>query len=191
LFSVLQNTWKEVYGLPTQRKIDSVANLTDKLSRTQFMVVADYRGLTVAEIGDLRKKLRETGAELIVAKNTLTLIAAKQAGYGALEPLLTGPTALAFAYDDVAKTAKAINEFNRGPKKLVVRGGMLGKSLLAGNAVDQVAQLPSREQVLAQIVGGIASPVAGVVGVINAAITNVLYVLQARIDQQEAAETQA
>jgi len=180
-----------VNGLPTQRKIDSVANLTDKLSRTQFMVVADYRGLTVAEIGDLRKKLRETGAELIVAKNTLTLIAAKQAGYGALEPLLAGPTALAFAYDDVAKTAKAINEFNRGPKKLVVRGGMLGKSLLAGNAVDQVAQLPSREQVLAQIVGGIASPVAGVVGVINAAITNVLYVLQARIDQQEAAETQA
>jgi len=177
--------------LPTQRKIDSVANLTDKLSRTQFMLVADYRGLTVAEIGDLRKKLRETGAELIVAKNTLTLIAAKQAGYDALEPLLAGPTALAFAYDDVAKTAKAINEFNRGPKKLVVRGGMLGKSLLAGNAVDQVAQLPSREQVLAQIVGGIASPVAGVVGVINAAITNVLYVLQARIDQQEAAETQA
>jgi large subunit ribosomal protein L10 len=180
-----------VNGLPTQRKIDSVANLTDKLSRTQFMVVADYRGLTVAEIGDLRKRLRETGAELIVAKNTLTLLAAKQAGYGALEPLLAGPTALAFAYDDVAKTAKAINEFNRGPKKLVVRGGMLGKSLLAGNAVDQVAQLPSREQVLAQIVGGIASPVAGVVGVINAAITNVLYVLQARIDQQEAAETQA
>ena len=177
--------------MPTQRKIDSVANLTDKLSRTQFMVVADYRGLTVAEIGDLRKKLRETGAELIVAKNTLTLIAAKQAGYGALEPLLTGPTALAFAYDDVAKTAKAINEFNRGPKKLVVRGGMLGKSLLAGNAVDQVAQLPSREQVLAQIVGGIASPVAGVVGVINAAITNVLYVLQARIDQQGATETPA
>jgi large subunit ribosomal protein L10 len=177
--------------LPTQRKIDSVANLTDKLSRTQFMVVADYRGLTVAEIGDLRKRLRETGAELIVAKNTLTLLAAKQAGYGALEPLLAGPTALAFAYDDVAKTAKAINEFNRGPKKLVVRGGMLGKSLLAGNAVDQVAQLPSREQVLAQIVGGIASPVAGVVGVINAAITNVLYVLQARIDQQGAAETQA
>jgi large subunit ribosomal protein L10 len=180
-----------VNGLPTQRKIDSVANLTDKLSRTQFMVVADYRGLTVAEIGDLRKRLRETGAELIVAKNTLTLLAAKQAGYGALEPLLAGPTALAFAYDDVAKTAKAINEFNRGPKKLVVRGGMLGKSLLAGNAVDQVAQLPSREQVLAQIVGGIASPVAGVVGVINAAITNVLYVLQARIDQQGAAETQA
>jgi large subunit ribosomal protein L10 len=186
LFSVLCSlfSWKEVNGLPTQRKIDTVADLADKLSRTQFTVVADYRGLTVAEISDLRKKLRETGAELVVAKNTLTLIAAKQTGREALEPLLAGPTALAFAYDDVAKTAKVINDFNRGPKKLVVRGGLLGNSLLAADATDQVAKLPSREQVLAQIVGGIASPVAGVVGVINAAITNVLYVLQARIDQQ-------
>ncbi len=155
------------------------------------MVVADYRGLTVAEISDLRKRLRETGAELIVAKNTLTLIAAKETGHEALEPLLAGPTALAFAYDDVSKTAKVINDFNRGPKKLVVRGGMLGKNVLGASALDQVASLPSREQVLAQIVGGISSPVAGVVGVINAAITNVLYVLQARIDQQEGAEAPA
>src|SRR3954467_1408036 len=157
--------------MPTQRKIDSVADLTDKLSRTQLALVADYRGLTVAEISDLRKKLRETGAELIVAKNTLTLRAAKDSGHAALEPLLSGPTALAFAYDDVAKAAKAINDFNRGPKKLVVRGGMLGKDVLAANALDRVASLPSREQVLGQIVGGVSAPVAGVVGVINAAIT--------------------
>lgn len=178
--------------MPTQRKIDMVADLVDKLSRTQFTVVADYRGLTVAEISDLRKRLRETNAELIVSKNTLTLIAAKQTGHEVLESLLAGPTALALAYDDVAKTAKAINDFNKGPKKLVVRGGLLGQSLLAANATDEVAKLPSREQVLAQIVGGVSSPVAGVVGVINAAISNVLYVLQARIDQQQgAAEAQA
>jgi large subunit ribosomal protein L10 len=168
-----------------------VADLADKLSRTQFLVVADYRGLTVADISDLRKRLRESGAELIVAKNTLTLIAAQQTGNAAIESLLSGPTALAFAYDDVAKTAKAINDFNRGPKKLVVRGGLLGASVLAQDATEQVAKLPSREQVLAQIVGGISSPVAGVVGVINAAITNVLYVLQARIDQMEPVAEQA
>ena len=177
--------------MPTQRKIESVADLTDKLTRTQFTVVADYRGLSVAEISDLRRRLRETGAELVVAKNTLTLRAAKATGYDALESLLAGPTALAFAYDDVAKTAKAINDFNRGPKKLVVRGGMLGKDLLSANALDQVASMPSREQVLAQIVGGVSSPVAGVVGVINAAIANVLYVLQARIDQQQGTEQAA
>jgi large subunit ribosomal protein L10 len=177
--------------MPTQRKIESVADLTDKLSRTQLTLVTDYRGLTVAEITELRKKLRETGAELVVAKNTLTLRAAKETGHEALEQFLSGPTALAFAFQDASKTAKAINDFNRGPKKIVIRGGMLGKSALAGNALDQVASLPTREQVLAQIVGGVSSPVAGVVGVINAAITNVLYVLQARIDKLQPAEEQA
>jgi len=173
--------------LATQRKIDSVAELTDKLTRTQLAVVTDYRGLTVAEITDLRKRLRETGAELIVAKNTLTLRAAKETGYDSLEPLLSGPTALAFAFTDASKTARAINDFNKGPKKLVIRGGMLGNAVLGANVLDQVASLPTREQVLAQIVGGVAAPVAGVVGVLNAAITNVLYVLQARIDQLEPA----
>ena len=169
--------------MPTQRKVESVADLTDKLSRTQLTVVTDYRGLTVAEITDLRKKLRDTGAELIVAKNTLTLRAAKETGHDALESLLSGPTAIAFAFKDASKTAKAINDFNKGPKKLVVRGGMLGNALLGANVLEQVASLPTREQVLAQIVGGVAAPVSGVVGVLNAAITNVLYVLQARIDQ--------
>ncbi len=178
--------------MPTQRKIESVADLSDKLNRTQLTLVADYRGLTVAEITALRSALRKVGAELIVAKNTLTLLAAKQTGHDALEELLAGPTALAFAYDDVAKTAKAINDFNRGPKKLVVRGGMLGMSVLTGDVLEQVASVPSREQVLAQIVGGISSPVAGVVGVINAAISNLVYVLQARIEQQQPpAEAQA
>ncbi|HNP88170.1 MAG: 50S ribosomal protein L10 [Chloroflexi bacterium SZAS-1] len=173
--------------MPTQRKIESVADLTDKLSRTQLTLVTDYRGLTVAEITDLRKKLRETGAELIVAKNTLTLRAAKETGYEALEPLLSGPTALAFAFQDASKTAKVINDFNKGPKKLVVRGGMLGNSLLGANVLEQVASMPTREQILAQIVGGVSAPVSGVVGVLNAAITNVLYVLQARIDQLQPA----
>src|SRR4051794_36519353 len=128
--------------MPTQHKMELVADLTDKLSRTQFMVIGDYRGMSVAEVNDLRRRLREIGAELIVAKNTLALRAAEATGYAALEPLLVGPTVIAFAYDDIAKAAKAINDFNRGPKKLVVRGGMLGKQVLAANALDQVASLP-------------------------------------------------
>lgn len=177
--------------MPTQRKVETVETLTDKFERAQMALVADYRGLTVAEISDLRAKLRESGAELMVAKNTLVLRAAKATGNDALEPLLAGPTALAFAYDDVARTAKAIVDYNRGPKKLAVRGGRLGNAQLGENALDQVASLPSRQQVLAQIVGGVSSPVSGVVGVINAAISNVLYVLQARIDQVQPAEEQA
>ncbi|GAB4217440.1 MAG: 50S ribosomal protein L10 [Roseiflexaceae bacterium] len=173
--------------MPTQRKVESVADLTDKLNRAQLALVADYRGLSVAEITDLRKRLRESGAELIVAKNTLVWIAAQEAGREALEPFLAGPTAVAFSYGDVSKAAKAISDFNRGPKQLVVRGGVLGKSPLGTNALEQVSALPSREQVIAQIVGGVASPLSGVVGALNGVIANVLYAVQARIDQLQPA----
>lgn len=177
--------------MPTQRKVDQVAELSDKLSRAQLMLVADYRGLTVAEITALRKRLRDSGAEFIVAKNTLVQIAAKQAGREGLESILLGPTAVAFAYDDAPATAKAINDFNKGPKQIAVRGGMLGASILSGDVLDQVSKMPSRQQVLAQIVGGVSSPMAGVVGVLNAAVTNVLYALQGRIDQLQPAEETA
>lgn len=169
--------------MPTQRKLDIVAELTDKLDRAQLALVADYRGLTVAEISSLRKQLRESGAELMVAKNTLVLRAAQATGREVLEELLTGPTAMALAYDDVASAAKAISEFNKGPKQLNVRGGMLGNSLLDSKAVDQVAKLPSRQQALAELVGGLASPLSGVVGTLNGVVANVLYAVQARIDQ--------
>jgi large subunit ribosomal protein L10 len=177
--------------MATTRKIEQVAELTDKLKRTQVTMVADYRGLTVAEITDLRTKLRAVDAELIVAKNTLTLLAARETGHEALEPLLAGPTALAFAYGDAAKAAKTLTDFNRGPKKLTVRGGMLGTSLLSGDVLDQVSKMPTRQEVLAQVLGGIAAPVSGVVGVLNAAVTNVALVLQARIDQLQPAGEQA
>jgi large subunit ribosomal protein L10 len=178
--------------MPTQRKVEKVSELSEKLGRTQVTLVADYRGLTVAEITDLRKRLREADAELIVAKNTLTLLAARDSGHEALEPLLSGPTALALAYSDAPKAARAINDFNRGPKKLSVRGGLLGTAMLSGDALDQVSKMPTRQQVLAEVVGGISAPITGVVGVINAAVSNVLYALQARIDQlQPAAEQSA
>src|SRR5579859_7281038 len=141
--------------MPTQRKIDQVSELTDKLSRAQLALVADYRGLTVAEISTLRRKLRESQAELIVAKNTLVAIAARETGREGLEPLLSGPTALALAYDNVNATAKTISDFNRGPRQLTVRGGVFGTSALEGNALEQVAKMPTRQEVLAQIVGGV------------------------------------
>lgn len=177
--------------MPTQRKIDQVAELTDKLGRAQLTLVTDYRGLTVAEISALRKRLRESGAELIVAKNTLMQRAAQETGVTGLDELLAGPTAVAFAYDDVPATAKAISDFNKGPKQLNVRGGMLGNSLLTGNVLEQVSRMPTRQEVLAQIVGGVSSPMAGVVGVLNAAVSNVMYALQARIDQQQPADEAA
>lgn len=179
--------------MPTQRKIDQVSELTEKMERTQLAVIADYRGFTVAELTALRAKLRESGAEMIVAKNTLLRLAARNTGREALEELLEGPTAITFAYDDVSKAAKVLLDASRAaPKALSLRGGLLGTTVIKADGLEAVTKLPSREQALANIVGGVAAPVAGVVGVINAAISNVAYVIQARIDQlQPAGEAQS
>ncbi len=183
--------------MPTERKIATVADLTDKLSRMQLTVVADYRGMTVAEITDLRKKLRESGSDLIVAKNTLIRLAARETGHTQLESLLAGPTALALAYDDVTRTAKILKDYVQTSQKVTIRGGLLGHSLLPADGLEQVTSLPSREQVLGQILGGIQTPLTGLVGVVNAPLTGVVGVLnavvsdvmnvvQARINQLEA-----
>jgi large subunit ribosomal protein L10 len=186
--------------MPTERKITTVANLTEKMSRMQLAVVADYRGLTVAEIGNLRAKLREHGAEMIVAKNTLLRIAARETGHETLETLLQGPTAVTFAYDDVAKVAKALDDYVKSSKKVTVRGSMLGKNVVPADGLTDIAKMPSREEVLGQIVGGINAPIASLIGVINApvndvagilnaVVNNVAYVLQARIDQLQSGES--
>ncbi len=174
--------------MPTKRKVETVSHLTEKLQRAQLVVIADYRGsgsgMSVADMTELRNKLREHGGEVVVAKNTLLRIAASNTGRETIAPLLEGPTAVTFGYDDVAKVAKALLDYTKtGSKSFTVRGALLGSTLLPADALEQVTKLPSREQALAQVVGGIAAPVAGVVGVLNAAISNVLYVLQARIDQ--------
>lgn len=174
--------------MPTQRKIELVDELTEKMERSQLAVVADYRGFTVAELTALRAKLRENGAEMIVAKNTLLRLAARNTGREGIEEFLEGPTAVVYGYDDVAKVAKVLVDASKAtPKALKLKGGVLGQSQLKADGIEAVTRLPSREQALAQVVGGISAPVAGVVGVINAAITNVALVIQARIDQLQPA----
>nr|WP_044201240.1 50S ribosomal protein L10 [Oscillochloris trichoides] len=178
--------------MPTQRKVEIVDELSDKMERMQLAVVADYRGFTVAELTALRTKLRENGAEMVVAKNTLLRLAARNAGREAIEPFLEGPTAVTFAYDNVAKVAKVLLDAStKTAKPFVVRGGLLGNSPIPANGLENVTKLPTREEALAQVLGGISAPVSGVVGVLNAAISNVVYTLQARIDQLQPASDAA
>jgi large subunit ribosomal protein L10 len=192
-------TWKEHQPMPTERKTTIVADLTDKFSRMQLAMVADYRGLTVAEMAELRQKMRESGAEIMVAKNTLIRLAARETGHQALEPLLDGPTALTLAYDDIAKVAKDLNDYVKASPKFTLRGGLLGHSLITADGLKEVAKIPSRIEVLGQIVGGLQSPLAGLlgildapardlVGVINAPVADILGVLQARITQLQEGE---
>jgi large subunit ribosomal protein L10 len=180
--------------MPTERKIAAVESLKEKMSRMQFVVIADYRGLTVAEIGQMRARLYEHGAEMIVAKNTLLRIAARETGHEMMEPLLQGPTAITFAYDDVGKVAKALNDYLKTTSKVTVRGGLLGRSVLSADSLAQVAKMPTREEAMAQVLGGINGPIAGLMGVLDAPVSGVVGiisavtgdvagVLQARIDQ--------
>jgi large subunit ribosomal protein L10 len=172
--------------VPTQRKIETLATLTDKMQRMQLAVVTDYRGLTVAEISELRKKLRDNGAELVVAKNTLVRLAAENTGNSALSPLLEGPTAMAFAYDDISKAARALNDYIRASRKPIqVRGGLLGSALLPADGLEQVTRLPSREQVVAQIMGSVQAPASRMVGVLNGVMRNIAYILRAYSEKEQ------
>jgi large subunit ribosomal protein L10 len=178
--------------MPTEKKGETIDSLADKMQRKQLAVIADYRGLTVAEITDLRKKLRDSGAELIVAKNTLVRIAAQRTGNEAITPLLEGPTAMAFAYDDIAKVAKTLHDYIRTSKKqIAVRGGLVGSQLMAADGLEAITRLPTREQAYATIMGGVQAPASRIVGTINAVMRNIAYILRARSEQEAGAEATA
>lgn len=162
--------------------------MTDALGRATMTIVADYRGLKVGDLQSLRAQLRPHDADVKVAKNTLAKIAARANGLEALEPELVGPTALVLAYGDVAQPAKIVNDFVRTSRILQVRSGMLEGQIVAAGRVDEIASLPSRDVLIAKVVGGMTSPLYNIVGVLAAPTRSLLYVLQARASQLEASE---
>ena len=173
-----------------------VTELTERLRSTQTLIVADYRGLTMTQIDDLRTELLKHGARFQVVKNTLTRRAAEAAGADALLALLEGPTAIAFLESDgdPVAVAKAIGQTARETRVLEVRGGILeGRSVTAAD-VESLATLPPVEQLRGQVLGAIAAPLYAVVGLFNAPLQNLIGLIDARIEQlqgQEAAERPA
>ena len=174
--------------MPTPRKEAVVADLTDALSRSVLTIVTDYRGLSVSELQTLRSQLRPHDADVKVAKNTLAKIAARANDLGDLEPAFVGPTALVLAYADVAQPAKIVTDFVRTSRILQVRSGMLEGQMIDASVIDEIANLPSRDVLVGKVVGGLASPLYSIVNVLSAPPRSLLYVLQARASQLEAAE---
>ena len=174
--------------MATAKKAQEVKHLADELANSQLVVLTDYRGLTVAEIGHLRRQLRETDTRLEVAKNTLVRRAASEVGVeNSINDLLAGPTALALVHqEDIATTAKALRDYAREAKTFAIKGGVLGKRVLTADQVQQLADLPSREVLLARVVGGMQAPIAGLVTVLGGTVRSLMYVLQARRAQLEA-----
>jgi large subunit ribosomal protein L10 len=142
------------------------------------VLAADFRGLTVRELGELRGALREAGAELTVVKNTLARRAADATGREALRPYLDGPSGLVWVDGDPAVAAKALQQFAKRNDALTLKGGLLEGEDLSAEGLDRLASLPSREQLIAQLAGGVAAPLRGLAGSLNNLITGLARALQ-------------
>ena len=158
------------------------------LAGSEVMYVSDYRGLSVADISELRTKLREQGASMRVLKNTLTRRAAAEAGREVLVELLSGPTAITFCSDDPVGPAKALEEFAKSHQELEVRGGLLEGQLLDADGVEQLSLLPPRDALIGQFVGTLAAPMTGLVTVLQGSLSEFVRALQQIVDQKSAAE---
>lgn len=168
-------------------KIKAVDELKETLQAAKAVFVADYRGIPVGRLTELRRRLRAADGRLKVAKNTLTRIAAKEAGMEALISLLEGPVALAFSFGEPATTAKVLNEFNREFKLLEIKGGVLDGRLISSSQVKVLADLPPFEVLVARAIGGMKGPLYGLANVLGGPLRNLVYVLEAVREKQAAA----
>jgi large subunit ribosomal protein L10 len=164
-----------------------VAELVERLRSTPTLIVADYRGLTNAQIDGLRTKLLESGARFAVVKNTLTRRAAEAAGADALLALLEGPSAIAFVEGggDPVAVAKALADAARDTKVLAIRGGVLEGQAMSAVEVESLAKLPPLEILRGQVLGAIIAPLSAFAGLVNAPLQNLVGLIDARIEQLE------
>jgi len=171
-----------------EQKAEQVELLTEKLKKAKVAVLTDYRGLTVKQMQDLRGKLRTGNVEYRVVKNTLARRAADAAGYKDLESELQGPVAIAFGYDDLSLPPRLINEFVRTTRlKLEVVGGVVEGRVFNRDQIKQLADLPSRDVLLAQLLGTLQSPVAQLVGIMQTPVQQLIGLLNAYKTKLEAA----
>ena len=169
-----------------EEKKEVVRELAQKLSGCDIAITTDYRGLSVAEMTELRRRLRQEGIEYRVIKNTLARFAAEQAGKEGLTSIIEGPTAIAFCHGDVAAPAKALVDYIRSSKsELKIRGGLLDRRVLSAAEVTTLANLPSKEELVAKLLSGMQGTLFALVNVLSANITSFLNLLNARIKQLE------
>ncbi|MFA6169428.1 MAG: 50S ribosomal protein L10 [Candidatus Margulisiibacteriota bacterium] len=166
-----------------QKKI-VVDDLKDRITRASLVVITDYVGFTVKDLTGLRKKLRPSGGELKVLKNTLIHRAASECGYDGLEGNLKGSTALLLGYDDPIIPLKVMVDYFKEIEKGSMRAGIVSKTVFDEKQLKEIAKLPPREVLLAKVVGGLQSPISGLVNVLQGPIRKLVYALQAIKDKK-------
>ena len=166
-------------------KAATVAEITSRLKASSTAVLADYRGMTVGQMRDLRSKLRDGNIEMVVVKNTLARRAAKAAGYEPLSAELVGPIAMLFAADDVSAPARILNDYIRANRKMVIKGGLLEGQVIKADTVTELADLPSREVLLSRLLGAMQAPLGNLASVLQAPLSKLARTLDAVRTQKE------
>lgn len=167
-----------------QQKIDTVANFSEKLGRAKSVVLADYKGLTMSQLSDIRQKIAGLDSEFTITKNNLLQISLKDSKIDADPKLLVGPTATLFSYEDeispIKVLTKALKDFGIGS----VKGGFLDGEELSAQQVQKLASLPTKDELLGKVVGALGSPLYGIVSVLQGNLRNLVYTLdQIRLRQ--------
>ena len=163
-----------------------VAEIQEKLQKSQSVMFLDYRGLTVSEVTELRNKMRAAGVEYKVIKNTMMRRAAQEAGVEGLDEILEGPTAVAFGYEDPVAPAKILVDFIENAKKTQLKGGVLAGRAMSQAEIKDLASLPSKEQLLAKLMGSLNAPVTGIVMALSGIPRKLVYALNAIKEKKEA-----
>ncbi len=169
---------------PRAEKVAVVDEVRQRLTEADASILTEYRGLKVKDLAQLRRNLTPTGAEYKIYKNTLVRFAAQDLGLEALHGMIEGPTAIAFVKGDAAAAARTLRDFSRTNPTLVVKGGVLGQKVLDARETAALAELPSREVLLARFAGGLAAPLQQLAGLLAALPRNLAYGLKALVDQR-------
>ena len=173
--------------MPNAKNQEMLANVKADLEATSAVWVVDYCGLTVKQIQELRRSVREAGAVMKVYKNTLMHIALADAELPTLDDMLAGPSAFVFSGNDVAASAKALKTFAKANENLEIKGGLMEGAAVSAAEVEAIASLPSREQLMAQIAGAISGVARGLATTINGVPRGLAQVVKAVAEQKEAA----
>jgi large subunit ribosomal protein L10 len=172
--------------MPTEKKQTIITSLEQTFAQCDSGIMTDYRGLKTPDVVAVRRKLKETGAEFRIVKNNLARIAAKNKGKDQIGSIFEGPLAIVFIKGDISKAAKTLTEHIATSKlALAIKGGFLGNKLLTPKEVATIATLPSRDVLLAKVMGGVQGPLYALMNQVNAPLRGLMTVLQERMKQLE------
>jgi len=172
-------------AISREKKEEIVADLVEKFSRSQALIMTDYRGLRVEEIRSLRNRLREESCGYHVVKNSLVKLALEKVGLPFEEAFFAGPTAIGFCYEEIVAPAKALVDYANETKTLTIRGGLVGRQVVSEGEIISLSQLPSHVELLSQMIAQSQAPLVGLVNVLSDGLRALIYLLRARVEGME------